>query len=171
MHSIQILHPCGHTTAVQVTLSSATSFVTRIEENELILNEIIEGVSPHLTADTKIYLTIKSRAMSSQNIEERNYERLRSAVLTATSLTLPEYDHKNAKSIKKFLDDHANEYIHTGKALVQTQDKDAILKKMSVGPESEPLRKAIADIVKGFEHKSIHDISRDLKKLNNLVNA
>jgi len=69
LSKISIHHSNGHVTEVNINLSESKSLVTRVEENELFLNKVMEGISPHLNQENKIYLIIKSKFNEHSNQE------------------------------------------------------------------------------------------------------
>jgi len=108
--------------------------------------------------------------MSIPTKKEASYERLRKSVQSSTGVLLPEYSYRSSRSIKVFLTEFARENIEVGKGIMERQVKSVTPKKQSKEEDYETLRKALADIVKGINVRSINEISHDLKKLNKLVN-
>ncbi|KAA5532681.1 hypothetical protein F0919_18035 [Taibaiella lutea] len=59
---IEIHHPNGHVTNVPISLSDNPNVIERLEEDELVLLKIMDGIGPHLMEGTKVYLIIKSKS-------------------------------------------------------------------------------------------------------------
>jgi hypothetical protein len=64
---IEIRHPNGHVTNVPVFLSDSSSMQERLEEDERLLTDILDGICPQLHDGTEIFLTIKSKANESED--------------------------------------------------------------------------------------------------------
>ena len=65
---ITIEHSNGHVTKVNISLIRSGKFSIKVKKNELLLDYIIETITPQLIQGTEVYITIKSKA----NMHVRN---------------------------------------------------------------------------------------------------